>query len=585
MSDRVLRRFASGLRRDPVGMLLLAIVVAMLAAVLAAPLISGLSPVDTDFKQVLVPPNAVNWLGTDDFGRDVFTRLLYGGRTSLTVAAIAVLIVMSIGVTVGIVAGYFGGVVDLVLTKIIDVLLAFPRLVLAIAVAALMGGGMVPLTIAISVVAWPAYARIIRGFTLQLAQEGYVSAARCLGTPTWKILTGHIALNLTGPILVLAMLDIGNLILAVSALSFLGLGVPPPAPEWGAMLNEGRGSMEIAPWLVLAPGMAIFIVVLAANYFGDIVRDSVEGRPVHGPRNWLRRPRWGASRPLHAQAIVASYETSPDAASPALDLQAVRVEVVDRRSPYFGRPILNEVSLRVGRGESIGLIGESGSGKSTVAALALGLTRPPLGLVSGRTALFGQDTAHWSWDDWQQLRGRMATLVNQDPLAALNPVLRIGDQIREVMQAHLAPSPAAIEHRLSEVLDEVQLPARVLRQYPHELSGGMRQRVVIAMAVINRPKLLIADEPTTALDVSTQLRILDLLRDLQARYGLALVFVSHDLRVVSRVVDRVVIMRNGTVMDSGPTATVFGNASHPYTHELLTAVPGRRLRAAPLSEA
>ncbi|WP_018428785.1 dipeptide/oligopeptide/nickel ABC transporter permease/ATP-binding protein [Hoeflea sp. 108] len=584
MSDRVLRRFASGLRRDPVGMLLLAIVVAMLAAVLAAPLISGLSPVDTDFKRVLVPPNAVNWLGTDDFGRDVFTRLLHGGRTSLTVAAIAVLIVMSIGVTVGIVAGYFGGVVDLVLTKIIDVLLAFPRLVLAIAVAALMGGGMVPLTIAISVVAWPAYARIIRGFTLQLAQEGYVSAARCLGTPTWKILTGHIALNLTGPILVLAMLDIGNLILAVSALSFLGLGVPPPAPEWGAMLNEGRGSMEIAPWLVLAPGMAIFIVVLAANYFGDIVRDSVEGRPVHGPRNWLRLPRWGASRPLHAQAIVASYEASPDAASPALDLQAVRVEVVDPRSPYFGRPILNEVSLRVGRGESIGLIGESGSGKSTVAALALGLTRPPLGLVSGRAALFGQDTAPWSWDDWQQVRGRMATLVNQDPLAALNPVLRIGDQIREVMQVHLAPSPAAIEHRLSEVLDEVQLPARVLRQFPHELSGGMRQRVVIAMAVVNRPRLLIADEPTTALDVSTQLRILDLLRDLQARYGLALVFVSHDLRVVSRVVDRVAIMRNGTIVDSGPTAKVFADASHPYTRELLTAVPGRRLRSASLSE-
>ena len=584
MSDRVLHRFASGLRRDPVGILLLTIVIAMVAAVLAAPLISGLSPVDTDFKQVLVPPNAVNLLGTDDFGRDVFTRLLYGGRTSLMVAAIAVLIVMSIGVTVGIVAGYFGGVVDLVLTKIIDVLLAFPRLVLAIAVAALMGGGMLPLIIAISVVAWPAYARIIRGFTLQLAQEGYVSAARCLGTPAWKILTGHIALNLTGPILVLAMLDIGNLILAVSALSFLGLGVPPPAPEWGAMLNEGRGSMEIAPWLVLAPGVAIFVVVLAANYFGDIVRDSVEGRPVHGPRNWLRLPRWGASRPLRANAIVASCEAPPASASSALDLQAVRVEVVDRRSPYFGRRILNDVSLRVGRGESIGLIGESGSGKSTLAALALGLTRPPLGLVGGHASLFGQDTTSWSWDDWQQVRGRMATLVNQDPLAALNPVLRIGDQIREVMQVHFAPTAAAIEHRLGEVLDEVQLPTRVLRQFPHELSGGMRQRAVIAMAVVNRPKLLIADEPTTALDVSTQLRILDLLRDLQLRYGLALVFVSHDLRVVSRVVDRVVILRNGTVMDSGPTATVFGNATHPYTRELLTAIPGRRLRSAPLGE-
>ena len=242
------------------------------------------------------------------------------------------------------------------------------------------------------------------------------------------------------------------------------------------------------------------------------------------------------------------------------------------------------MSLRVGRGESIGLIGESGSGKSTLAALALGLTRPPLGLVGGHASLFGQDTTSWSWDDWQQVRGRMATLVNQDPLAALNPVLRIGDQIREVMQVHFAPSAAAIEHRLGEVLDEVQLPTRVLRQFPHELSGGMRQRAVIAMAVVNRPKLLIADEPTTALDVSTQLRILDLLRDLQLRYGLALVFVSHDLRVVSRVVDRVVILRNGTVMDSGPTATVFGNATHPYTRELLTAIPGRRLRSAPLGE-
>ncbi|GAA2814273.1 peptide/nickel transport system permease protein [Aminobacter aminovorans] len=585
MSDRVLRRFAGGLRRDPVGILLLAVVMAMIAAVLAAPLVSGLSPVDTDFKQVLLPPNAANLLGTDDFGRDVFTRLLYGGRTSLMVAAIAVLIVMSIGVAVGVVAGYFGGVVDLVLTKIIDVLLAFPRLVLAIAVAALMGGGMVPLIIAISVVAWPAYARIIRGFTLQLAQEGYVSAARCLGTPTWKILTGHIALNLIGPILVLAMLDIGNLILAVSALSFLGLGVPPPAPEWGAMLNEGRGSMEIAPWLVVAPGMAIFVVVLAANYFGDIVRDSVEGRAVHGPRNWLRLPRWGANRPMCANAIVASFDAPQGSATPALDLQAVRVDVVDRRSPYFGRRLLDDVSLHVGRGESIGLIGESGSGKSTLAALALGLTRPPLGLVSGRVSLFGQDTARWSWDDWQQVRGRMVTLVNQDPLSALNPVLRIGDQIREVMQAHLAPSAAALECRLREVLDEVHLPARVLAQFPHELSGGMRQRAVIAMAVVNRPKLLIADEPTTALDVSTQLRVLDLLRDLQDRYGLALLLVSHDLRVVSRVVDRVVIMRNGAVMDSGPTATVFGSSAHAYTRELLTAIPGRRLRRAALEEA
>jgi len=585
MSDRVLRRFAVGLRRDPVGILLLAFVATIVVAVTAAPVVSGMDPLATDFRQVLLPPNSVNWFGTDDFGRDVFTRLLYGGRTSLQVAALAVLIVMTIGVTVGVVAGYFGGAVDLVLTKVIDVLLAFPRLVLAIAVAALMGGGTVPLIIAISAVAWPAYARIIRGFTLQIAQEGYVAAARCLGTPTWKILTRHIALNLVGPILVLAMLDIGNLILVVSALSFLGLGVPPPAPEWGAMLNEGRGSMEIAPWLVLAPGLAIFVVVLAANYFGDIVRDSVEGRPVHGPRHWLRLPGTvGSRRPDRAPAAVATAASTGNPAevgAGVLDLQGVGVEVTDRRSPYFGRSILHDVSLHVAPGESLGLIGESGSGKSTLAALALGLTRPPLELTAGRACLFGENTAGWTWDDWQKVRGRMVSLVNQDPLSALNPVLRVGDQIREVMQVHLAPSRAAVEHRLREVLDEVHLPDRIIRQFPHELSGGMRQRAVIAMAIVNRPRLLIADEPTTALDVSTQIRILDLLRALQDRYGLALLFVSHDLRVVARVADRVAIMRDGAVMETGATASVFGGATHPYTRELLTAMPGRRLRPAP----
>lgn len=573
MADRVLRRFVVNLKRDPLGLLLLLVMVGIVAMVLAAPLLSKASPIDTNFRDVLLPPSATHLLGTDDFGRDVFARLLYGGRTSLMVGAIAVVIVMTIGVSVGITAGYFGGVVDLVLTKLIDVLLAFPRLVLAIAVAALMGGGIVPLVIAVSAVAWPAYARIIRGFTLQISREGYVAAARCMGTPTWKILFRHIAINLVGPILVLGMLDIGNMILAVSALSFLGLGVPPPAPEWGAMLNDGRASMEIAPWLVLAPGIAIFLVVLSVNYFGDVVRDSVESRTVHGPRSWIVWPTF-RSRPREP------FPAQPDHAlpTPVLSLANVRVEVADRRSPFFGRCILDNVSLHVEPGECVGLIGESGSGKSTLATLALGLTRPPLALTDGDVTLLGKDTAGWSWDDWQNVRGRTVTLVNQDPLSALNPVLRIGDQIREVVQVHMAPSRVELERRLREVLDEVHLPHRVIDQFPHELSGGMRQRVVIAMAVVNRPRLLIADEPTTALDVSTQVRILDLMRELQSLYGLGLLFISHDLRVVSRVADRVVIMREGQVVETGLANKIFTRPSHAYTRELLAAVPGRQLQ-------
>ena len=568
MAERLTRNLAVGLRGDPFGLVLLTLVAAVVLMCLAAPWVTHADPVATDFANMLAPPGAGHPLGTDDFGRDVLARLLYGGRASLAVAAVAVLVVMALGVTVGIVAGYVGGMVDLVLVKVIDVLLAFPRLILAIAVAALMGGGMVPLIVAISAVAWPAYARIIRAFTLQVAREGYVLAAKVMGTPGWKIILHHIALNLIGPILVLAMLDLGNLILSISALSFLGLGLAPPAPEWGAMLNEGRAMMEIAPWLVLAPGCTIFLVVLAANYFGDAVRDSTEGRPVHGPQQWIcpraRRPR----------------NTAPPPGAPVLSCTGVTVDVTDRRSPYHGRRILDGVSLTVAPGECLGLIGESGSGKSTLAALALGLTRGALTLTKGRVSLFGEETCNWTWDDWREVRGQRVALVNQDPLSALNPVFKIGVQIGEVMAAHSDATPAAIRARVADVLAEVELPERVADQYPHELSGGMRQRVVIAMALVNRPALLIADEPTTALDVSTQNRILELLRSLQRQYGLALLFVSHDLRVVARVADRVVILRQGQVVEEGPAAAVFATPSAPYTQELMAAIPGQRRRPA-----
>ena len=574
MADRLSRNFIAALKRDPLGCVLLAAVAMLVGLCLLAPIVTSVDPTATDFARMLTPPGPENPLGTDDFGRDVFARLLHGGRVSLAVAAVSVFIVMGIGVTVGIVAGYFGGVVDLVLSKLIDVLLAFPRLVLAIAVAALMGGGVTSLIVAVSAVAWPAYARIIRAFTLQVAQEGYVQAARTLGTPVWRILSGHVALNMIGPILVLAMLDLGNLILAVSALSFLGLGVAPPAPEWGAMLNEGRGMVEIAPWLVLAPGAAIFIVVLSANYFADIARDSTEARPVHGPRDWIALRR----RPSPARAVAAVQ----GAAQPLLAFEGVTVDVVDPRSPYCGRRILHDVRFAVAARECVGLIGESGSGKSTLAVLALGLTRPPLALTGGAVSLSGQSTSQWTWDDWRRVRGREVGFVNQDPLSALNPVLSVGEQIAEVMAAHDAVRKPDRDARLRQVVDEVGLPRAVVGRYPHELSGGMRQRVVIAMAIVNRPSLLIADEPTTALDVSTQRRVLDLIRDLGREYGLGVLFVSHDLRVVARVADRVVILREGRVIEHGPAAAVFTAPREAYTRELMAAIPGRRRALAPL---
>ena len=447
-----------------------------------------------------------------------------------SLAAIAVVLIIGISVTIGMVTGYFGGWIDAVISRIVDVLLAFPRLVLAIAIAALIGRSLAGLLIAVCAVAWPSYARIFRGFVLQVRMAGFVEAARCSGTPSWKILATHILITIVGPVLVLTMLDIGTIILTVASLSFLGLGVAPPQPEWGAMLNEGRGFLEDAPWLFLAPGLTMLLIVLALNYLGDAVRDAVEVRTDAGARGLLKllahrrdrvSPRPGALGPpasRHARTTPRAnrrganrHRDRPDgrpggrAARRGLGSALAGVRPHDpgwRWAPPCGRRVP-------------GIVGESGSGKSTLALALMGLLREPLAVDGGTIRLLDEDTDGWTWDDWRTVRGRLVSLVTQDPSSALNPVLSIRTQLLEMMRA-TTDDPLT---RVTAILERVHLDPDILDLYPHQLSGGMRQRVVIAMAIANRPLLLIADEPTTALDVTTQARVLELLREPVRRLG------------------------------------------------------------------
>jgi peptide/nickel transport system ATP-binding protein len=251
---------------------------------------------------------------------------------------------------------------------------------------------------------------------------------------------------------------------------------------------------------------------------------------------------------------------------PLLDLQHVSID-------FGSKPAVGDLSLSIAPGESLGLVGESGSGKSAT-ALAIMRLLPPQARTSGRILWNGQDLLTLSEESIRSLRGRQMAMIFQEPMTALNPVMRIGEQVAEAVLAHGGRKKEAQKLAIDALRDVgIPDPERRVRSYPHQLSGGMRQRVMIAMAIVNRPQLLIADEPTTALDVTIQAQILELLADLRRRFNLAMLFISHDLAVVSQVTDRVAVMYAGSMVEIGAVREIFRAPAHPYTRGLLASVP------------
>lgn len=257
------------------GLLVIA-VLALLAAI--APLIAPHDPMAIDPARKLAGPSSDFWLGTDNLGRDIFSRLLYGSRLSMGTAVLATLAIVSIGVPIGAVSGYFGGLIDDAIMRVVEVLLAFPSLILALAIIGVMGPGMTSVMAGLVAVWWVGYARIIRGSVLSLRERQFIEAAKAIGASNPRIIFLHLLPNVIGPVIVLATLELGTLLLAISGLSFLGLGAQPPTPEWGSMLNDGRRLFISAPQLMLYPGAAISLAVLGFNLLGDGLRDVLDPR-------------------------------------------------------------------------------------------------------------------------------------------------------------------------------------------------------------------------------------------------------------------------------------------------------------------
>ena len=431
--------------------------------------------------------SAGHLLGTDQLGRDILSRLLWGARVSVAVGFAATLIAAVIGSAIGLVAGYVGGRTDNLMMRGIDMLMAFPYILLALAIVAALGPGLMNALYAIAVVNIPFFARNVRGTALGLANREFVDAARLSGKGHISILLSEVLPNVLPVIVITMSTTAGWMILETAGLSFLGLGAQPPQADLGSMLGEGRAQMFTAPHVSIVPGLMIFLIVISLNVLGDGIRDVLDPRLRSGA---LARPG--------SVTAIARNRTTPK--TKMLDA-ALAVEKLETGFVNNGSytPAVSNVSLHLNRGECLGLIGESGSGKSVTALSIMGLVASPPGLIrSGAIYLDGKDVLDMTETELTATRGSKVAYVFQDPLTTLHPMYSIGKQVEEAIAAHKSISSSERRAEAVALLEKVGIPDAKERadHYPHQLSGGQRQRVGIAMALANDPDCLLYTSPS-----------------------------------------------------------------------------------------
>jgi len=511
----------------------------------------------------MVPFEGGHILGTDHLGRDLLSRLLWGTQLSLAVGFAAAFIAATFGSILGAIAGFYGQKTDNIIMRFIDMLMAFPYILLALAIVAALGPGLFNALIAVALVNIPFFARNIRGVTVTLANKEFIEAARLSGMSNFRILIVEIFPNLL-PMIVIAMsTTVGWMILETAGLSFLGLGSQPPQADLGSMLGEARSALITNPHTSFVPGIMIFCIVMGINLFGDGVRDALDPRLKKG----------SLIRPL-PQTIYEGGDTQPQPSTKLLSVQNLSTQFHVNQDIYQSS---NDVSFEIQEGECLGLIGESGSGKSVTALSITSLVASPPGVIKkGSVNYKNQNLLALPYEELRSIRGNKISYIFQDPLTTLHPLHTIGDQLLEALQAHDSElSTSESISKSKELLKSVQIPNpnNLWDVYPHQLSGGMRQRVCIAMALINDPELIIADEPTTALDVTVQAQILNILNSLRKERKLSILFISHDFGVISQLCDRVIVMYAGFIVEEGPVKNIMQQAAHPYTSELIKCVP------------
>lgn len=504
-----------------------------------------------------MPPSSANLFGTTGQGQDVLAQAVVGARTTLTVGLAVGLLVTVFGSVLGIAAGYFGGRVDDGLSLLINVFLVLPGLPLAIVLAAYLPPGPVSLTLVLALAGWAWNARVFRAQAMSIRRKDFVSAAIVAGESHGRVVVSEILPNMLS--LIVAAF-IGATVYAIGAqvgLEFLGLG-DVGSVTWGTNLYWAANDSALLTgswWIFVPTGFGIAMVGFGLTLVNFAIDE------VNNPR--LRVTRFEESAPR----VPGGAELNEEA------VLSVRNLIVEYPAPGSPLRAVDDVSLDIMPGEIFGLAGESGSGKSTLGFATLCLLPESARIPTGKMLLDGEDVLSLSAEALRKLRWAKVSMAFQSAMNALNPVLRIREQILDGIRAHRELSLDAEEARVKELLAMVGLQAAVADSYPHQLSGGMRQRVVIAIALALDPVLLIMDEPTTALDVVVQKEILQRLNERRAVLGFSVLFITHDLPLLLEYSDRVGILKNGRLIDLGTPAELRAGPVDPYTTELLEAFP------------
>ena len=546
-----------------------------------------------DLTQASAPPATTFWLGTDALGRDILARTVVATPLSITLALVAVATAFAIGVPLGGLTGIGPLWLRDGAARLIHILLSFPSLLAALVIVTMLGPGGTNAAVALGLAMAPGFARVTQTLTVAVAGSDYMAAAKVLGVPPLRRFTHYLLPNIAGPLAVKSAAEAGSALVIIASFSFLGFGVQAPDYDWGRMLAQGLRALYTTPLAALVPGVAITATGLAFNLIsGRLLTTSRASRRIRAPGPTAAS---GSTAASVSTAASASIGTSPPSAAtgpvveppasphpPALSVRGLTVH-------YGETPAVEDVGFDIAAGETVGLVGESGSGKTTLAMALAGLTSGAR-VHSQRLEIAGSPLSKLGSRELAVLYGLRVGLVFQDALSAFNPLLNVGRQIAERLEVHEGATRRAAAQSTLEMMAEVGIDDPHLRahQRPRQLSGGLRQRALIAMGLVTRPMLLVADEPTTALDVTVQAKVLTAMREAARERNTAILFVSHDLAVVAELCDRVLVLYAGRIVEMLSWQTLAsGCARHPYTRALIGCLPsgvsGSRLTSIPIA--
>ncbi len=572
----------------------------LLVLAVIGPWIAPYPTMDANATTRLLPPNAGHWLGTDENGMDILSRILAAPRVDVSVAFIAIGIAFAMGTALGVFAGFFerskrrlASMLGELILRVLDVVQAFPVFILAMVLVAIRGASTQNIIIAVAFVNMPGFVRITRAEILTLRERAFTEAVRSIGATDTRIAFRHLLPNALPPLITQVSVNMGFAILLTAGLSFVGAGVSPPTPELGGMISTGATMMILGQWWPsLFPGIALALIVFSFAMLGEAVQHLFEPHSHDVTGTVALQGATTAVSTLTDTTIAANPTVATrsdlrggqDARLDAAFDHSVRrpsecLLAVDGLSVDFGDPraptrVLEDISLWVSPGETFGIVGEAGSGKSVLARVVLRLLHEGGRVVSGSVRYRDRNIFALSREEMRRMRAVEFSPILPSAKLQLSPVSSIGEMMVLVYRSHVRADRRTALARAVEALRLVgiQDPERRLAAYPHELSGGMAQRVCIALALLHHPRLLIADDPTASLDVTIQRQVLDQLVSAASERGAAQLIVTRDLGIVAQYCQRMAVMHSGRIVESGYTADVFKDPQHPFTRELLASV-------------